>query len=272
VSPRIERIFVILDAAGETAAAIAAAVRFAARSKTPLHAVFVEEEDLLKVAELPVARHIVPGSGNTRLTSAEVELHWRAAAIRAREDLVAAAEGQALEYSFRIVRGAAETVLAGASEYDLIIIGARTRPVAGHFRVHSRWLIALETVPGPFLLAQGGLGARGGVVVLLRERSAASARLLQAAAQFAGPGGPRLTVIAPPVLATAKELRDWIRQQLPPTLLQLQIEAAPVDTAALNRRLSELDCRLLAVDAATTERDRLVEITERFDCDILVAR
>jgi hypothetical protein len=272
VSPRIERIFVILDAAGETAAAIAAAVRFAARSKTPLHAVFVEEEDLLKVAELPVARHIVPGSGNTRLTSAEVELHWRAAAIRAREDLVAAAEGQALEYSFRIVRGAAETVLASASESDLIIAGARTRPVAGHFRVHSRWLIALETVPGPFLLAQAGLGAKGEVVVLLHERRPASARLLQVAAHFAELSGAPLTIIAAPALAAEKELSDWIRQQLPPALPQPQIEAAPADTAALNRRISELDCRVLAIDAATTERDRIVEISERFACDILMAR
>jgi hypothetical protein len=270
VNPPIERIFVILDAAAETSAPIAAAVRLAARSKTPLHAVFVEDEDLMNVARLPIARHIVPGAGNARLTGAEVELHWRAAAARAREDLVAAAQGQAVEHSFQIVRGAADTVLASTSESDLIIAGARTRPVAGHFRVHSRWLTALETVSGPFLLAQS-IGAKGGIVVLLREHSAASARLLQTAAQFAGLGGFRLTVITPTVLAATQELRDWIREQLPPALPQPQLEAAPADTAALNRRISELNCRVLAIDAATTQRE-LVEIAERLPCDILVAR
>jgi hypothetical protein len=64
VSPQFERIFVILDTATETSAAIAAAVRRAAPSKTPLHVVFVEDEYLLNVAGLSVARHIVPGTSD----------------------------------------------------------------------------------------------------------------------------------------------------------------------------------------------------------------
>jgi len=272
MSAPIERIFVILDAAAETSPAIAAAVRLAARSKMPLHAVFVEEEDLLNVAGLPVARHIVPGAGNARLTSADVELHWRAAAVRARDDLMAAARAQTLRCSFEIVRGTAETVLADVAKGDLVVAGARTRPVAGHFRIRSRWLAALETASGPFLLVQESLGTEGSVVVLLREGSAASGRLLQAAARLAELGSARLIVIAPATVAAAKSVRNWIAQQIEPAGITPTIEAAPAETSALTRRILELDCRMLAIDAATTEQDRLAEITERFRCDVLVVR
>jgi hypothetical protein len=272
VSGPIERIFVILDATVETQATIASAVRLAARSKMPLHAVFVEEEDLLKLLGLPVARHIVPGADDATLTASDVELHWRAAAARARADLVAAAQAQAVQCSFEIVRGAAETVLASMAERDLVIASARTRPVAGHFRVPSRWVAAVAIASGPFLLAQGERGTRAGVVVLLHERSAATARLLLAAAQLTEPGGARLTVIAPPAFAAAKSLRDWIREQLEPAAEQLHIEAAPAETAALTSRILELGCRVLAVDAAAMASDRLADLTRRIGCDILVVR
>jgi hypothetical protein len=272
VSSPIERILVVLDATVETHATIASAVRLAAHSKMPLCAVFIEDEDLLNVIELPVARHIVPGAGEATLTAVDVELHWRAAAARARADLVAAAEAQALQCSFEIVRGTAETVLAGMTKRDLIVAGARTRAVAGHFRVPSRWVAMIDAASGPILLAQGKRGTPGGVVVLLRERSAATARLLLAAAQLSEPDGARLTVIAPPDFAATKSFRDWTREQLEPAAVQPHIEAAPAETAALTRRIRELGCHVLAVDATTAEGDRLADLAERFGCDILVVR
>jgi hypothetical protein len=272
VNTSIERIFVVLDAAVETTAAIAAAVELAARLKAPLRAVFVEREDLMNVAGLPVARHIVPGSGTVQLTGADLELHWRAAAARARNDLRTAAKGQALEYSFEVMRGTAEAALAAVEGGELVVAGARTRPFAGHFRVQLPWLAALETLSGAFLLAREEFAMKGGVVVLLREHSPAAARLLRTAVQLAELGGTRLTVIAPPALAEGETLRNWIVEQLESALPLPEIESAPAETPALARRIRELDCRVLAVNAGTTERERLAEITERFTCDVLVVR
>jgi hypothetical protein len=272
VNPAIERILVILDAAAETNAAISAAVRLAAQSRVPLHAVFIEEEDLLTLAALPIVRHFVPGGGRATLTGAEIELHWRAAAARAHDDLLAAASAQALECSFEVVRGTVEAALAAAGEGGLIVAGALTRPIAGHFRVQSPWLTTLETRSGALLLARQGIGSKGDVVALLRERNATAARLLQTAARLAELGGTRLTIIASPTLAAGKGLRNWISGQLEPALPLPEIEPAPSETSALARRILELDCRVLAIDASTTERDRLAELTERLACDILVVR
>jgi hypothetical protein len=81
-----------------------------------------------------------------------------------------------------------------------------------------------------------------------------------------------LTVIAPPRLAAAKSFKDWVAAQIEPARVRPQIEAASAEAAALHRRIAELRCQLLALDAATTEGGRLAEMTRRFACNILVAR
>ena len=104
----IERVVVPLDAASENRAAIDTAARLAARAKAPLHGIFVEDEDLLRLASLPFARQITLGAGAEPFTAEQVELHLQAAAERARQDLSAAAKRHAVECSFEIVRGASE--------------------------------------------------------------------------------------------------------------------------------------------------------------------
>src|SRR4029077_3506266 len=49
----VERVVVALDAASENRAAIGAAARLAARWKARLHGVFVEDDDLIRLAHLP---------------------------------------------------------------------------------------------------------------------------------------------------------------------------------------------------------------------------
>jgi nucleotide-binding universal stress UspA family protein len=274
MSEIIERVLVALDATAETRTAIDTAAGLAARAKAPLHAVFVEDEDLLSLASLPIARQVIRGAGAGPLTTEEVELHLRAAATRAREDILVAARMHSLECSFEIVRGGAEAALSAASEHDLIVAGALARPVAGHFRVESRWLAALDLAPGPFLLTRESRKQSSRVVVLLRERGAGSGRLLQAAARMAELGGHPLTVICPSALVAAKGFAKWVDEQIEPSTVQLQIEAAPAEPAALQARIAELDCGLLAIGAGAAEGgpERLRELTERLDCDVLIVR
>jgi len=274
MSEIIERVLVALDATAETRTAIDIAAGLAARAKAPLHAVFVEDEDLLSLAGLPVARQVVRGAGGGPLSTEEVELHLRAAATRAREEILVAARLHSLECSFEVVRGGAEAALSAASERDLVVAGALARPFAGHFRVESRWLAALDLAPGPFLLARESRKKSGGVVALLRERTAGAARLLQAAARIAELGGGPLTVICPSALAAAKDFAKWVDEQIEPSTARLQIEAAPAEPAALQARIAELDCGLLAIGVGAAEGgpEPLRELTERLDCDVLIVR
>jgi nucleotide-binding universal stress UspA family protein len=269
VSGAIERVIVPLDAASESLTAIDTAARLAAHAEAQLHGIFVEDEDLLHLARLPFARQFTLGAGAEQLTTEHVELHLRIAAERARRELFAAAERHGVTCSFEIVRGASESALTGASERDLVVACALTRPIAGHFRVECRWWSSIEAMPGPFLLARHAWSANGSVVMLLRDRGPASVRLLEAAAQIADAADTLLTVICPPAIARAERFEQWIADRLAGHPVRLQVEIAPAEPAALRQRLGELDCRLLAIGAGS---DPLRDFVERYTCDILIVR
>ena len=63
MTARIERVVVALDAVSENRATIDTAARLAARWRARLHGVFVEDDDLLRLANLPFARQVSLGVG-----------------------------------------------------------------------------------------------------------------------------------------------------------------------------------------------------------------
>jgi nucleotide-binding universal stress UspA family protein len=274
VTAAIERVVVTLDAASENPAAIDTAARLAARAKAPLHGIFVEDEDLLRLASLPFARQITLGAGAEPFTAEQIELHLQAAAERARRDLQAVATRHAVEFSFEIVRGASEIVLSGVTERDLVVAGALTRPIAGNFRVECRWWSSIEVATGPYLLTRGGWDEVGSVVILLRDRGPTSVRLLEAAAQAAEARGGALTVTGSSDVVGANDFETWITKRLAAFSVRAQIEVAQAEPVALRQRIGELGCRLLAVDAGRSEGQsrQLREFHESFACDILFVR
>jgi hypothetical protein len=272
-SGAIERVVVSLDAASDNPAAIDTAARLAARANAPLHGVFVEDEELLHLASLPFARQFTLGAGAEQLTTDVVELHLKSAAERARTELLAAARRHGATATFEVVRGAPESAVSSASERDLVVAGGQTRPIGRHFRVECRWWSSIAVTPSPFLLVRHAWGAKGAVVTLLRERSRASARLLEAAAEIAAAGNRALTVICPSAVAGRAGLEKWIGERLAGSAVRLQVGVAPAEPAALRARIDELGCRLLAIDASEEGHgDRLREFVECFACDLLVVR
>jgi nucleotide-binding universal stress UspA family protein len=270
----IERVIVPLDAAAENRAAIETAARLAARAKAVLHGIFIEDEELLYVAALPFTRQLTPGTGAQPFTVEETELHLKAAAERAQRQLIAAAQRYRVAVSFQVVRGGPEAALSGISERDLVVAGALSRPVVGHFRVECRWWSSIEIAPGPFLLVRHGADAGGGVVVLLRDRSPASARVLAAAAQVAEADDGGLTVICPPALANTADFNDWLAERLAGYHVSLRIEISRGEPDALVHQISECGCRLVAIEAgsATGRATRLRAFAEHFACDVLIVR
>jgi hypothetical protein len=270
----IERVLVRLDAASENGTAIDTAARLAVHAQAALHGIFVEDEDLLHLARLPFARQITLGAAAENLTTEHVELHLRVAVERTRQELLAVARRHGVDGSFEVVRGAAETATFGASERDLVVAGDQTRPIGRHFRVACRWWSAIEATPGPVLLVRHDWGVSGTVVVLLRDRGAAAVRLLDAAARIAQAADRVLTVIGPPAVTGAGHFERWLADQRVDPPARLQIEVAPAEPAALYRRIGELDCRLLAVEAGPAEGsdERLRAFVEGFGCDILFVR
>ena len=274
MSGPIERVVVTLDAASENRAAIDTAARLAARTGAALHGVFVEDEELLHLAALPFARQITIGTGAEKLSSDDIALQLRAEAARARRELTAAARSYRVDCTFEVIRGGNEVAIAGASERDLVVAGGLTRPIGRHFRVEARRWSSLRSAaaPGPLLLARTAWTAAGSVVILLRDRGAASMRLFDAAAQIAAASGSVLAVLSSPGDAGAAAFDRWVADRGSTHRQRVQIEAAPAEPSALRERLRLLDCRLVAIEAGSAEDNGngLRKFVEGFACDMLI--
>ena len=269
MTPEIKRVVVPLDAASETRTAIDTAARLAARWRVPLHGVFIEDEELIGLAGLPFARQITLDAGVEPLTKDQVEDHFRAFAERARRDLAAAMERYGVKWSFEVMRGPLPTL---GDEHDFVVAGAATRPIGDHFRLSSRCWSWMAIIARPLLLARRGWETGGSVFTLLGRRDRGSARTLDIAAQIAALHSGRLTVARTTQLAASEDFDAWVSGLLEGHPLSFQIEPAATEPAALRRRIIELDCRLLVLEASERDGgpDELRELVEDLACDLLV--
>jgi nucleotide-binding universal stress UspA family protein len=269
----IERIVVALDTTSENRIAIGTAARLAARWKVHLHGIFVEDDDLIRLADLPFARQVTLGFGVESLNLQQAERQMRAYAERARRELAAAAKRLGIESSFEIVRGPTADHIGADPANDFLVCATTTRPVGGHFRVECRWWSAVELGATSYLLAQGK-GGEGAVAALLQDRGPASERLLETAGRLAEAHGGRLVVICPPELAKSSGFKAWLDNCLAGQAVTVELDLTPAEPAALNRRIVELDCRVVALASGTAEAhpDRLRDMVMKITCDVLVVR
>lgn len=268
----IERIVVALDAASELRTTIETAARLAARWRVPLHGLFVEDEELICLAGLPFASQVTLAAGREPLRKDHVEDHLRAFAEGARRQLGAAAGRHGVEWSFEVVRGPLTADTLGDVGHDLVVAGAATRPIGSHFRVASRWWSLIATIGRPVLLARRDWDTGGSVLTLLHGCDPRSARALEIAAQIAGFYSRTLTVTGAFDPSGSEDFAGWVSRLLEGHSLRLQTEPATIEPTALEERITELDCRLLVVEANKNEvqPQDLRNHFAHLSCDLLV--
>src|SRR2546425_755825 len=122
---RVRRILVALDSSAHSLAALEASVDMAARMEAELTGLFVEDIELLRMADAPFARELLyPSATEAPLNRATMERKLRAQSEQARKALAAAADRAQVQWTFRTVRGQViSEVLAAAGEADLLAIG-----------------------------------------------------------------------------------------------------------------------------------------------------
>jgi hypothetical protein len=268
----IERIVVALDAVSENRTAIGAAARLAARWKAHLHGVFVEDDNLIRLAHLPFARQVTLGLGAESLNLQQAERQLRVFAERARRELAASAKNHGVEWSFEVVRDASSP-LVKVSTGDFLVAGATTRPIGSHFRVECRWWAMSDLGPAAYLLTHREGDPRGAVAALLRSRGESSERVLAEAIRLAEANDERLVVICAPALAETPGFKAWLDARLVDSAVEVELELA-AEPAALEQRITEFQCRLVVLEAGTDEArpERLQDIVATIACDVLVVR
>lgn len=132
-SLKTKRILVALDTSACGQAALQAAVLLATSIRAELEGVFVEDEDLVRLAGLPFAREIDVSSASARpLRVADMERELRAVSEKTEKAFARALQQLDLAWKFRTIRGAIfRASLDAAGDADMLVIGQHGRSFRG---------------------------------------------------------------------------------------------------------------------------------------------
>jgi hypothetical protein len=300
VSAAERRVVVALDLSPASLAALETAVLLATRLDLPLLGLYVEDEALRQLAELPVTR--VLGLGATRSAAfepADVARAERVRRARARAALEARARRAALRWDFQVARGAVAVALRGAvGPRDLLAIGRGGRS-ADRGPGHITQAVLEE---GPALIVVAGEGSRlTAPVAALDDGTAAGRAALAAAAELARALEGQLLVLlgdepsadAAPGAEGSQDLEAYVRARLPgplpashpaslrgepdgPSPLALRVRRLPAGATAAHAAADALaaGCGTLVVPARGDRPSRrpLWATVARAGCPVVVVR
>ena len=165
-----KRIVIALDTGSLCGMAIAAAARLATGMRAELHALFIEDANLRRLAGLPFARELgVTSAQPRRFDVAELDRGIGAQTRQVRRALEAAARELPLTWSLEVVRGdLVAVVLKLTPAADLLVLGRTRRP-------------SFRGLRGANAMRRRERRIDGHVIVALFDGSAAAERVLEAA-------------------------------------------------------------------------------------------
>jgi nucleotide-binding universal stress UspA family protein len=269
------RIVVALDASDDSQAALEAASELAAVLRAELLGLFVEDINLLRLAELPGASEIVYASGSARaLDLPRLERALRMQAAELERALASAAEMTNVRWTFRVARGQVATeVLATAKEADMLVLGRIGRSPRRHARLGSTAHAAAGAGRTVVLLESGvSLGRR---VVVLFDGSEGAFRSLATAARLAGEneqdlivaiydedteGGNRLRT----------QSRDWLREQGRQARFR-SVDGRATSLIAIVRQ-EQAQVLIVAADHLLAQTKTLPDLLDKSRCVVILVR
>jgi nucleotide-binding universal stress UspA family protein len=268
---KIKRILVAVDASPPSFAALEAAAELAASLQAELLGLYIEDINLLRIADSPFAREVGHFSGSIReLDSQRLQRQLRGQANRVRRRLSQLAERSQIRWSFRVTRGAIDAELRSAAlEADLVILGRAGW--SGKRRLGSTAQAMASHAPGPALLHAPRAAAKPAVLVIYDGSEVAQRALTTAVHLIQGQEG---------FLSVAIIAKDHEEAR------RLQIEAAlwlrSRDLQARYRWLFEIDKEcvqklmaaegecMLVLPGSMMEEENLVSLLHGLRCPVMV--
>ncbi len=272
----IRRILVALDASPNSFAALEAAARLAAYLEAELLGLYVEDEDLLRGAELPITRMVGSFSGEVRpVERGDMEQQLKAQAVRARRAMEHIAGMAHLHWSFKVARGGvAREVLAAAAEADLISLGhCGWSSVVGR-KIGTTTEMILSKTAAPVLLLRQGLRA-GQAVLVVYDGSSCARTGIAIAVQLAGDERTPLVVLVPASAEDAGRIREEAERDLDElgALPPIRFNIIPRRDAALLEHLVLVeDAGILILPTVDVFERGFKEVLLELDRPVLVVR
>ena len=273
----IRRIVVAMDNTATAGHALDAAIDLAARLQAELEGLFVEDETLMRVAELNLGRTFNMLSGRAQtFDAAAMSAMLRGEAARVREALAAQAARSRVSHTFRVVRGLmAHELITAAEAADLLVLSLAGRQVGAGMRAAPAALAAIERARAPVLIVRPGTQLRGRAFVLYDSPDDGADLLSAAARLIAGADGSLVVLLVGTDDAAVAERRARAEADL--ARLGLAAGFRRVQTLALDDVCSLLggaDAGVLVVSARhpLIAGESRASLLERVACPVLVVR
>ncbi|MBW1882245.1 MAG: universal stress protein [Deltaproteobacteria bacterium] len=269
-------ILLALDLSPESQAAAVLAVEVAAAFGAKIEGLFVEDREMLDLADHPLAREVdIFGARTQPVERARLERSLRAQAVRARTLLARVAGRRGIAWTFRVVRGTVVDEIRTASRMGETVTLGRTGWSRGPRRALGRTTQRLLADGERRVLVPGRRPSAAGAVVACYEGSPAGRRVLEAAAQLARGAGAKLRV---QVIAGEETELAALREEAEVQLADSDIEAAfhPLVVDRPSELLASLradPCGFLVVPArAFGDGAELISLVTELDCPLLLVR
>jgi nucleotide-binding universal stress UspA family protein len=274
---RIRRILVALDASPHSLAALEAAAELAADLEAELLGLFVEDINLLRLAELPFARESDFLSVTSRpLNSRYMQRQLRAQARRARQALATLAERSQVSWSFRVVRGAiAAELLAAAAEADLTILGKAGWSMTRRRRLGSTARQVLVQSERLTLILQHGACLELPALVVYDGSPTAEKALNVAARLMQGKEGELVVLLLSAGPTTAQELHTQVIEWLDKEGLQARFHwMAEEDVQRLIDLIQDEESGVLVLPGQFPwlQDEAFLTLLEQIECPVLLVR
>jgi len=247
----INRILVALDPSQVNRSTLQAATTLATNLDAELNALFVEDINLLRLAELPNAREVVYGSSSYRKISVDdMERSIHTQTVRLRKLVETIAQQYDVEITFDVQRGNVADLVCSASEKtDLLVIGKNTQRLRQSLKLGSITQTILSSTSCNLMVLQHGATLERPVAVFF-SGSKGSYKALQLAIQIVEQDHKNLNVVYP---ASTEEEYNKLKQEVNSLTLPLDFEANHIQlkddsTAAMLATLINCGARMLLLE------------------------
>ncbi len=272
----IRRILIALDSSTQSLSALEAAANIASLFDAELAGLFIEDINLLRVAQLPFVREVkYPGGEAADIDEAWMKRYWKAQALAAQQQLSEAAVNNAVRWSFTVARGrVTERLLAASVEADLLALGKLGRSWSQRDRIGTTARETMTNVSSSILLMGSAINLEL-PVLLIYEGQELSRRSLQFAAILAQHSGRLRVLIWTDDHDEALDLKREVVEQLAEQELEISFRRLfPSDQQTLVTMLKNAEFSLLVLGDVFDNMHpaTLAALPEDLDIPMLIIR
>lgn len=272
----IRRILVALDSSAPTPARLEVATELARRLSAELEGLFVEDDELLRLAALPFTTQVNLSTGGRQpLDRTELESQMTRLAAKAQRQLATVAERDRVAWSFRTVRGRIAHEVASAAEgADLVIVEGGHHGGPAHARLGLPASATVKSVTRSVLILRDGRRVEGRIFVVY-SGTAQSEKALRMAAILA-PDIKALTVLLSDKAGhDPKDLEARVHELLGNSADSAAFEKLSADTLkglCAQTSASDTGMIVLGADSPLLSAGDIAGLLDSITCTVLLVR